>query len=373
MKHCGIYIHIPFCLRKCQYCDFVSFPDFSKEETYFAALQQEMSLYERILSRIKVDSIFFGGGTPSAVSADYLISVLEYLQRFSIAEDAEITLEANPATLTEENLLRYRAAGFNRLSIGLQSANDMELAKLGRLHNADDFLENYCMARDAGFSNINVDIMFGIPEQTPESFEKTLQFVCNLQPEHISAYSLILEEGTPFYRKQGELQLPTEEEERQMYQNLKSLLAQKGYQQYEISNFAREGFACRHNLKYWKMKPFLGFGLAAHSFFDGNRYANTDDMQAYINMLKQGCKPVAKTARETAEELFADAVITGFRLREGIDVCHLMQQFGISFEQRYAKEIARYLQSGHMVRTEKGYTLTEKGVEISNYILSDLI
>ncbi len=373
MKSCGIYVHIPFCQRKCQYCDFVSFPDFSKEEAYFTALQQELSLYETTLSHIGIDSIFFGGGTPSAVSPDRLISVLESLQRFSVDKNAEITLEANPATLTREKLKRYRSAGFNRLSLGLQSANDGELAQLGRLHNTDDFLENYHMARDAGFSNINVDIMFGIPEQTPESFWNTLQLVCHLQPEHVSVYSLILEEGTPLYQRQKELLLPGEEEERRMYQDAKSVLKKAGYQQYEISNFAREGFACRHNLKYWKMRPFLGFGLAAHSFFTGQRYANTDDYTTYLQMVKKGNKPVAETAQETNEELFEDAVITGFRLQEGIDVTELQKQFEISFEQRYPEAIARYLQSGHMVRTKKGYALTEKGFEISNYILSDLI
>ncbi len=373
MKHCGIYIHIPFCPRKCQYCDFVSFSDFSREEAYFAALQKEIVLYQDQLSKLQVDSIFFGGGTPSAVSPNHLISVLEVLKGYCVLENAEITLEANPATLTLEKLRLYRQGGFNRLSIGLQSANDRELKELGRLHNTNDFLDNYQMARAAGFSNINVDVMFGIPNQTVESFRHTIQFVCDLQPEHISAYSLILEEGTPLYQKQRELQFPQEKEEREMYQTLKKVLSLSGYEQYEISNFSKEGFACRHNLKYWKMEPFIGFGLAAHSFFAGNRYANTSDMKTYLRLLEEGTNPIEETARESNEELFQDGVITGFRLNQGIDIAKLFQQFGISFEERYPNEINRYLKSGHMIRTEKGYALTEQGFEISNYILSDFL
>lgn len=372
MKHCGIYIHIPFCRRKCQYCDFTSFSDFSREEDYFTALHREIDLYESALSECAIDSIFFGGGTPSAVSPVQILKLMNRLRKYPISGDAEITLETNPATLTDENLSIYREAGINRLSIGLQSADDRELKELGRLHSAQDFRNNYAAARRAGFSNINVDIMFGIPFQTAESFQRTLEMVCDLKPEHISAYSLILEEGTPFWER-TDLELPDEETERWMYEHLQSFLRERGYFQYEISNFAQKGFACRHNLKYWRMEAFLGFGLAAHSFFGGRRYANTADYGDYIRMLSLGETPVIQSERENAEELFQDAVITGLRLNEGIDTVRLKECFGIDFEKRYSGTLERYLKSGHLARTQKGYALTRKGFEISNYILSDLL
>ena len=294
------------------------------------------------------------------------------LRKYKISQNAEITLEANPATLTDENLLVYREAGINRLSIGLQSADDSELRRLGRLHTVKDFLHNYEVVRKAGFSNVNVDIMFGIPAQTTESFQQTLEFVCGLKPEHISAYSLILEEGTPFY-KRDDLELPAEDIEREMYEYLKTFLKRNGYFQYEISNFARKGFACRHNLKYWHMEEFLGFGIASHSFFGERRYANTVDYEEYIQRLSQGKTPVIHSQIESKEEQFKDAVITGLRLNEGIDTGSLKKRFGIDFEERYATSIKRYLGSGHLIRTEKGYALTGKGIAISNYILSDFL
>ncbi len=372
MERCGIYLHIPFCRRKCQYCDFVSFSDFSREDDYFAFLRREIALYEETLSECSIDTIFFGGGTPSAVAPAHIFHLMDQLRKYNIAENAEITLEANPATLTEENLLIYRQAGINRLSIGLQSAEDRELKALGRLHSAEDFRNNYAAARKAGFANINVDIMFGIPLQTAKSFHQTLETVCDLQPEHISAYSLILEEGTPFFER-TDLKLPEEETERWMYEHLQSYLSTSGYFPYEISNFAKKGFACRHNLKYWRMENFIGFGLAAHSFFRGRRYANTSDYKEYMQLLSRGDKPVIQSQRETEEELFQDAIITGMRLMEGIDTESLRKRFGIDFEKRYGNLLEKYLKSGHLLRTGKGYALTKKGFEISNYILSDFV
>lgn len=372
MQRCGIYIHVPFCRRKCQYCDFISFSDFSREEEYFSALDKEMNLYEKELSSVMIDSVFFGGGTPSAVSHAKILSVMNRLKTFRVSEDAEITMEANPATLTEETLRIYREAGINRLSIGLQSADDRELKYLGRLHDTQDFLDTYKAAEKAGFSNINIDIMFGIPLQSLASFQKTLEFVCALKPEHISAYSLILEEGTPFYER-DDLELPSEETEREMYEYAKSFLAQNGYVQYEISNFSKPGSACRHNLKYWRMEPFLGFGLASHSFFGGQRYANTSDYEEYTQSLSKGQKPVIFSETESKEELFQDAVITGLRLKEGIDTAMLQKRYGYDFETRYTASIERYLKSGHLIRTEKGFALTGQGFAISNYILSDFL
>ncbi len=367
----GIYVHIPYCLRKCQYCDFVSCSDFSTQEAYFAALKQEIACYEKELSSCQFDSLFFGGGTPSAVPHRFIIEALELLKPY-LSDGAEITLEANPATLTEEKLSAYSEAGINRLSIGLQSAQECELHLLGRLHTVEDFKKNFRMAREAGFTNINVDIMFGIPEQTVKSFSDTLDTVIAMAPEHLSAYSLILEKGTPLYQ-QTDLVYPHEAEEREMYRLLKERLLSAGFEQYEISNFAKPGYGCRHNIKYWKMEPFLGFGTAAHSFWNGTRYSNTTDTLAYIEKLNNRQKPVEQVQEETETDLLQDAVITAFRMTEGVDVAALNEQFSIDFASQYQTVLEKYLQSGHLKKTKKGYAFTDSGVEISNYILSDFL
>lgn len=361
----GVYIHIPFCARKCLYCDFVSFEKGDKEG-YFEALKKEIGLYKEILSADKTDSIFIGGGTPSFVDSRF---IEEILSLFNPVSGAEITIEANPGTLSSEKLKAYKRSGINRLSIGLQSANDSELKRLGRIHDFNDFMKSYEMAVSSGFENINIDLMFGIPGQTVESFGNTLEAVTVLKPQHISAYSLIIEEGTPFYDM--ELSLPSEEEEREMYNMI--LHNNKGYVRYEISNFALSGFECRHNLKYWRFEPFLGFGLNASSFYNRERYVNFSDFESYISAVSRGEKPISGMERESEEELIKDYIITSMRLSEGLSFEKFQKEFGISFFEKYGKITEEFIKGGFLKKTEKEVAFTDKGFEVSNSILEKYI
>lgn len=356
---------MPFCKRKCLYCDFASFTC-NNHDKYFKALLKEADMYDDILSVEKIDSIFFGGGTPSLVSEKYICEVIE---RLNPEKNAEITVEANPGTLTPEKLKAYIKSGVNRLSIGLQSANDNELKALGRIHDFKEFLTSYESAVGAGFSNINIDIMFGIPEQTVESFSKTLDEIFKINPTHISCYSLIVEEGTPFYDM--ELNLPSEEDERKMYKMMVN--NNKGYERYEISNFSKKGFECKHNLKYWRFGEFLGLGLNAYSFFRNVRYSNFSDFENYFNAINSGKKPVSEIENESKEELIKDYVITAFRLTDGVIFSDFAKRFGENFEEKYEKQIEKFIRTNYIKRTPYGVSFTDKGFEVSNYILSEFI
>ena len=277
----GLYVHIPFCKSKCKYCDFCSFTDADKE-SYLDALIRDIDSYKGC--QIEVNSVFFGGGTPSLLSGEQMEKLFFHLRNsFDVSCDSEITLEANPKTLTSENLEAYIRSGINRISLGLQSIHENELKKLGRIHNFSEFLETYNMVRNNGVNNLNVDLMYGIPEQTKESFEKTLSEIIKLSPEHISVYGLILEEGTPLYAHSQQLSLPTEDEECDMYYLASKMLSDNGYTHYEVSNYCKDGHACRHNLKYWRDEEYIGVGLSAYSYFGRKRFGKTRDMSLYLN------------------------------------------------------------------------------------------
>ncbi len=277
-KPLELYIHIPFCIRKCAYCDFLSAPAAPEvQEAYVGQLLQEIAASKKLPEDYEAVTVFFGGGTPGILKGELLCSILRALRdRFSVREDAEITVEANPGTVNRDKLVQYREAGVNRISLGLQSADNQELKLLGRIHTWEQFLESFQLARETGFRNINVDLMSALPGQTTESVHRTLERVLALSPEHISAYSLILEEGTPFYKRyEGHPELlPSEEEERQMYYDTRDRLCACGYEHYEISNFAKPGYACRHNLGYWERTDYKGFGLGAASLLENVRYTN---------------------------------------------------------------------------------------------------
>lgn len=295
-KELELYIHIPFCVKKCAYCDFLSGPqDKETIEQYVVSLLNEIHAHGSnvdLVASYEVTTIFFGGGTPSILEESQIKQVMEALYDvFQIKQDAEITIEANPGTVTREKLDTYRACGINRISFGLQSASNEELKLLGRIHTYEDFLESFYLARDCGFYNINVDLISAIPKQTLVSWEETLQNVINLNPEHISAYSLIVEDGTPFAKVYGEgcpgeKDLPNEEEERKIYYRTDELLKAAGYHRYEISNYAKEGKECRHNLGYWERKEYLGIGLGSASLINNVRYSNTSDLARYIQCAK---------------------------------------------------------------------------------------
>lgn len=294
-KSLELYVHIPFCVRKCEYCDFLSAPaGADTQQEYVRNLLLEIEQKGVRCTDYEVTTIFFGGGTPSILKAGWIADILNAIHRnFKVRKDAEITIECNPGTLTFEKLSIYKSAGINRISVGLQSASDAELRELGRIHTYEDFLKSYDLIRKKGFSNVNIDLMAALPGQTLKSYEQTLRRVLALKPEHISAYSLIIEEGTPFYekyeadellREKGEKpqMLPSEETERLMYERTKELLFAHGYERYEISNYARRGYACRHNIGYWRRENYLGFGLGSASLLENERFHNTTDLTDYL-------------------------------------------------------------------------------------------
>ena len=386
-KPLELYVHIPFCIRKCAYCDFVSGPGTkAMQKEYEEALLAEIDAAEETAER-EVISVFFGGGTPSAVDAGMLARVMEKLRsKYVFSEDAEITLEANPGTLDAEKLKCYRKSGFNRISIGCQSVHDEELKRLGRIHTFAEFQESFALARDAGFANINVDLMSGLPEQSEEKWEESLRTIAELSPEHISAYSLIVEPGTPFAEQK--LDLPDEDTEREMYARTAEILAEYGFFQYEISNYAKPGYECRHNIVYWTMDEYIGLGIGAASFFNGRRYSNTLDMKQYIRTMedvfdKRSVDEIYQsqaldTIRHIDETVDVDTlmeeyVIFGLRMTRGISAADFYDRFGHSLYDVYGDVIRSYVASGHM-KDEKGMVfLTRKGIDVSNRILVDFL
>lgn len=365
MMNLGVYIHIPFCLKKCNYCDFVSFPC-ENCDAYFKYLFKEIDMYNDLLKERKIDTVFIGGGTPSVVEHRYIGRILSKL---SLLKETEVTIEVNPKTLTEEKIKAYKEYGINRVSIGMQSANDNELKILGRIHNHYDFLKSYELIINSGITNINIDTMFGIPEQTLESFKHTLDEVKMLNPTHISSYSLIIEENTPFYNM--DLNLPCEEEERMMFECLVDELY--GYDRYEISNYSKPGYVCKHNVKYWQMDDYLGLGLNSHSFVDGVRFNNFSNMNDYKSNIEQGIKPIENKIPEDPSELFKDAVITGLRMCKGIDLYRLKVLYNIDLYEEKGKKIKEYINSGFMKLDNNILSFTQKGFSVSNNILSNLI
>ena len=294
-KHLEIYIHIPFCVKKCDYCDFLSDrADRKTKEEYVDALIKEIELSKNVLNGYEVDSIFFGGGTPSILESHLFECIMNAVKKYAnINENAEITIECNPGTLTREKLEVYKKTGVNRLSIGLQSANDDELKSIGRIHTWQEFLDNYRISRECGFDNINIDLMSALPGQTISSYNETLEKVVALNPKHISAYSLIVEEGTIMYDRvneaalQGKDILPDEDTEREMYYMTKNILEENGYHRYEISNYSKEGMECRHNVGYWQRKNYIGFGIGAASLLENERYYNISDLNKYIAFINE--------------------------------------------------------------------------------------
>ena len=366
-----IYIHIPFCVRKCGYCDFLSFhADEEIRESYVAALLREIRSTGAEGDR-KVSSVFLGGGTPSLLSPEQIRRIFLALRgRFWLREDAEITMEANPGTLDRKRLLEMKRCGVNRLSLGLQSADNRFLRILGRIHSFEDFLESYALSRECGFSNINVDLMFALPEQSRKDWEESLRKTALLGPEHISAYSLMIEEGTPFASRS--LILPDEDTEYAMYEDSSRILGEYGFEQYEISNYARPGFSCRHNIGYWKRREYLGFGLGAASFFGGRRYANTRSMEKYLSRssledIRENIQPVSR------EEAMEEFMFLGLRLTEGVSREDFFREFGCSMDRVYGPVLRKYLQNGFLIEEKDRIRLSRRGIHVSNTILSDFI
>ena len=370
-KPIGLYVHIPFCVRKCNYCDFCSFPieSISFRDKYISALCREIEGYRG--RNISLNSIFFGGGTPSLLTADEMSRIVSVIQKsFLILEDTEFTLEANPGTIDEEKLSEFVSLGINRLSLGLQSIHENEMKMLGRIHSFDDFEKVYHSARSLGISNINVDLMYGIPEQTMESFEATVKKIIELSPEHISLYGLILEEGTPFYNKKNSLSLPGEDSECDMYYLAARLLRENRYSHYEISNYAKEGRESRHNMKYWRCDEYIGVGLSAYSYFDGRRYGNTDMVTEYLSESYRG---FAYEENVDNSSLAYEFVMLGLRTADGISLKEYKEKFGCDFLENRENLIKKLVDDGYAILKEGRLFLSEKGFYVSNYILTELI
>lgn len=372
----GIYIHIPFCLSKCYYCDFcsVSRADSEKRERYVESLCNEIrSVCSKIRSYGKgvpvADTVYFGGGTPTVLSVSQLERILKAVEAsFGISCNAEITVEANPKSVSADSLHSIRALGVNRLSIGMQSAHDSELRALGRIHGSSDFLTTFDCARTAGFDNISVDLMYGIPNQTKESFESSIEAVLSVVPEHISSYSLIIEENTPFFHRKDTLTLPDDDTVCDMYLNMSDTLRKYGYEKYEISNFAHNGKESKHNLKYWTYCDYIGFGPAAHSFISGVRYAHSRDIDAYID----GKNIYEQIEKIGIKEAMSEYVMLGMRLSRGIDKAEFLKRFGTDFDSVFKEKISKYIPR-HIDDVGSSCRLTDEGMLVSNYVLSDIL
>ena len=376
-KTIGLYIHIPFCRQKCLYCDFPSWA--GKEEQmqeYVDALTKEIKNRSSEYADRKVVSVFFGGGTPTTLSIPMLEQLMQaVLENWDISEDAEITTEANPGTLDREMADALKKMGFNRLSMGVQAWQNRLLKELGRIHTIESFQENYQAVREAGFENVNTDLMFALPNQTMADWQETVKNIVTLEPEHISAYSLILEEGTPFFDRyeKGELEPAEEELDREMYHWVVDYLAEMGYEQYEISNFAKNGRQSRHNRIYWQAEEYLGMGLGSHSYMEGERFHNIYDLQEYIKADGDGSLLKEEIEVITEEDALAEFMFLGLRLTEGVSFRRFRERFGQEMKNIYGSQIEELVRDDLLEEDETGIRLTRRGVDISNFVFEKFL
>lgn len=378
MQEIGLYIHIPFCKNKCYYCDFVSFQ--GKEnmvDRYIENLVKELDLYKKTVQDVSIKTIFIGGGTPSYIDASHIERILEFVrENFNMATLEEVTIEINPGTLDCEKAIAYKNAGINRISMGVQTLNDDHLKKIGRIHTQEEFYQSYNILRKAGFTNINLDFIFGLPDETIEDIEANLKGIEHLKPEHISYYGLILEEGTPLYKldKKGELKLPSESEEREMYYLIKKRLKDMGYIHYEISNFKLKGRECKHNILYWKIQAYIGVGLSSHSYLNSRRYWNRDNFNDYFMDLGEGILPIdgGEDISRDIDEV-TEFCIMGLRLIEGIDKELFEKRFNKDINYYFKEVVNKHLQDGLIVEDEQFIKLTDKGLDLSNLVEVDFL
>lgn len=376
-KPLGIYVHIPFCVQKCHYCDFCSATATEDvKESYASALIKNIESVSKNFSDYEIDSVFFGGGTPTCLSAKTLLDILFSIKNnYSVSENAEISLECNPATVNYDDLRLLVASGFNRLSMGVQSAHDEELKALGRIHSFNDFEKTYSDARRAGFNNINLDLMYGIPLQTEYSFKKTLETIVSYSPEHISAYALKIEPGTAFFKNKDNLLLPDEDSEYNMYKLAVSTLIANGFGHYEISNYAKNGYRSRHNLKYWSLDDYIGLGVSAHSCINQNRYAVINSISKYTDIiLNKLPEPYYfETESLSKKEFSEEYIMMRLRLSDGLARNEYEKNFSSSIPDKYINRMVPFIKSGHIIYSDKRYSLSDDGMYISNYILSDIL
>ena len=384
MKELGIYVHIPFCKQKCNYCDFISYCDKNElVEQYIKALKQEIKNNSSKIKDSEISTIYIGGGTPSYINSQYIKEILETIkQNYNISKNVEITIEVNPGTVTKEKLTNYYENGINRISIGLQSCNNNLLKMIGRIHTYEEFLDTYNLAREVGFKNINVDLMIGLPNQTLEDVKTSLEKIISLNPEHISVYSLIVEEGTLIEKKieKGELKLPNEKIERKEYWLVKDTLENFRYKHYEISNFAKKEYESKHNLNCWEQKEYFGFGASAHSYINGTRYSNTESMEEYINQEMQnvqcevgidGLHIVHEIQNE--EEQKKEYILLGLRKIDGIKISKFKNKFGSNPILEFRNELNKLSQEKLIEIDLDNIKLTKKGIDLANIVWEEFV
>lgn len=382
MKELGLYIHIPFCKQKCYYCDFVSYAKNEKFfERYIEALLEEMNNFFDN-NDIEIKTIYIGGGTPSIIDAKYIEKIMNFFKEKDLLKKTkEITIEVNPGTVDEEKIKCYKKAGINRLSIGLQSTDDNMLKKIGRIHCYKDFLNTYKFAKEAGFDNINVDIMIGLPKQKISDVKNTLEKIINLEPEppkHISVYSLIVEENTPIEKmiNDGTLELPDEENERNMYWYVKNFLELNGYNHYEISNFAKDGYESIHNSDCWKQKEYIGFGVAAHSFINDVRFGNTSNLDEYLRNCENKDFEDNRIIDEVEKDLFSNEqefMLVGLRMIDGVSIQEFKNKFGENPIFVFKSELSKLVEDGLLMVDFDKIKLTNRGLDLANLVWEEFV
>jgi len=378
MEAISLYIHIPLCVKKCAYCDFASFAGrMAHRDRYVQAVCREIRAQAAFFGKRTLRSVFFGGGTPTLLSGAQVQEIMDTVRAcFLLLPDAEISMEGNPGTLTEENLNAYRAAGVNRLSLGVQSMDDTLLAAIGRIHTARQAEQAVSMAREAGFENLNLDLMYGLPGQSAAQWRETLQRAIVLSPEHLSCYSLILEEGTPLYDavQAGTCAaLPDDNIIEEMDTITETLTRENGYTHYEVSNYARPGKACRHNVVYWECEPYLGVGLGAHSDMDGRRFYNPEDWEAYLEMAESGDTARRAEGENRREDRMFERMMMGLRQVRGVDAARFEEDFGLRPETVWPDTISRMTEKGLMAESGSRLHLTARGMQVMNGVLVELM
>lgn len=377
MKELSLYIHIPFCISKCYYCDFSSFVNINhKIDDYIDSLIHELSLYKERISEYNIKTIFIGGGTPSCINPKYINRMLEFIYKnFRTTGLVEVTIEANPGTLDREKVRIYKKSGINRVSIGVQTLDDKLLESIGRVHKAKDFYRSYEILREENINNINVDLIFGLPNQTIDNVIDSLKKAIELGVEHISYYGLILEEGTRLYKSyiEGKILLPDEDMERLMYHKATEYLIEHGYDHYEISNYALPSYECKHNLVYWDVKPYLGIGLSSHSNMEGKRFSNTSDINIYIENLKKKILPIEDEEIIDKNTEIEEFCILGLRKISGIDKTQFKNRFSIEIEELYKDIINKHIKNGLILNDDNCIRLTKRGLDLSNLVEIDFL
>lgn len=374
----GLYLHFPFCISKCPYCDFNSYQlkEDNQISSYISALYQEITAYSRKLKKSNIKTIYLGGGTPTILSGVQIYNILEFCKdKFAIDKNAEITIEANPGTVDGEKIKLLIESGINRLSLGAQSFNNIFLKKLGRIHNAQDIIDSYSLAREIGFSNINIDIMFALPNQTTEDLQATLKKAISLKPDHLSLYNLTIKPGTEYYKeyKRGKLKLPTEDEEFDMYNWAINFLEESGFEHYEIANFARPHKRSMHNLIYWQNKPYLGIGAGAYSFIRGYRYMNYENPARYIKEIMSGKSPINNGEKLSLRKRMIETIILGLRTKDGVSYKKYKTRFRINLNDTFSKQINKLVNLGLLQKDNYKIKLSNRGIFLANTVFREFV